>query len=194
MVKWAADLHLILKLIYFIACILAYLHTRPTPPHGKTTPRDWGTIGSSDWLLKRRLGGKKLPDPGDAERKPNMSYPLKSLIHSFFSSTLSANPTLSYHSTHTETHKSREQMKSHRHQRARSVEETHWKQARVQREDGWLKRSCLPCFPHILISHYADILGSGGPETLKTCCSTFASHSGRLNDLTHSLTFSTAAG
>lgn len=31
------------------------------------------------------------------------------------------------------------------------------------REDGWLKCSCLPCFPHILITHYSDILGSGRP-------------------------------
>lgn len=45
-----------------------------------------------------------------------------------------------------------------------SVDDNHWKQSRAQREDGWLKCSCLPCFPHILITHYSVILGYEGPR------------------------------
>lgn len=109
---------------------------------------------------------KKSSPALETQRRSQTWAPPK-IANSLFSSTwslfsaLSANPTLSYHNTH--TRRTREQMNSHRHQWARSVDDTHWMRARAQREDGWLKRSCLPCFPHILITHYSVMSGSGGP-------------------------------
>lgn len=103
-----------------------------------------------DWI--------KTPWAWKQREEEEHEHPLKSQIDSFFNLEL-------LFSSLTQTHISIPQhtQDSHRHQWARSADDTHWKQANAQRMDGWLKCSCLPCFPHILITHYSDILSSGEP-------------------------------
>lgn len=129
--------------------------------------------------MKRALK-KKFPSLWRHQEKVQNEHHLKSDSLSFsktwsLSKTLLAYPRVSSHitqthaQTHTRTLRLWEQMNSHRHQRAGSVDDTHWNQMGPQREDGWLKRSCLPCFPHILITHYSEIFSSeGGQLSTKT--------------------------
>lgn len=107
--------------------------------------------------------------------KVKIKHHLKSVIHFLLNLELPWNFLSQSHcqpnhtQTHTHTHRLGEQMNSQRHHRAGSVDDTHWKRAGPQREDGWVKCSCLPCFPHILITHYSDILNSeGGPRHWNT--------------------------
>lgn len=123
------------------------------------------------------LNEKKAPRPWRRREEAKHEHPLKSLIHSFFKLGASlhlSQPIPHCHSTtpkhtHTQTHRTREQMNSHRHQWARSVDDTHWKQAEST-ERGWMTQMQLPAMlsthPHYSLFSHVGLRGAPGTETL----------------------------